>query len=327
MNATTDYALSVLLIAYRAADTIVAALDAALAQTQPCEIIVSDDSSPDDTFAIAQQHLEGYAGPHRVIVRRTAQNRGIAAHLNELFAMASGRIFVLMAGDDLSRPQRVAATLAAFERRPDVYALGSVVDEIDLQGLPLRRGVRHMPTEFGLDHFVRAGKLVTLLGASLALRREVYDRFGPLQASAEDNILTLRAMLLGSGLCLDEALIDYRQNPDSLGNWIFARHDDTPERFRRRYERTVRMYRDVADDIEAALARVPQLTAPRRALAQRVIRLYRIEADARSAILDRPRREWLGPIWRGLCEPGLRRKSAERALKLLLPRRWFGLRT
>jgi glycosyltransferase involved in cell wall biosynthesis len=326
MSVTPDFAVSVLLIAYRAADTIVAAIDAALAQTEPCEIIVSDDGSPDDTFAIAQRHLTGYAGPHRVVVRQSARNLGVSAHLSELFALAQGRLFVIMAGDDLSRPQRVAATRAAFDARPDVYALGSIVDEIDMDGAPLRRGVRHMPAEFGLEYFVRAGKLVTLLGACLAIRREVFDRFGPLRASAEDNILTLRAALLGRGLCLDEPLIDYRQNPDSLGNWIFARRDDTPERFRRRYERTVRMYRDVADDIEAAMVRVPELSAERRQLAERVVRIYRIEADARSAILDRPRREWLAPIWRGLREPGLRRKSAERALKLLLPRRWFGLR-
>lgn len=326
MSTNPDFAVSVLLIAYRAADTIVAAIDAALAQTLPCEIIVSDDCSPDDTYAIAQRHLAGYAGPHRVSVRQCAQNRGVAGHLSELFALAQGRIFLIMAGDDLSRPRRAASTLAAFDAHPDVHALGSVVDEIDMQGNPLRRGVRHMPAAFGLDYFVRAGKLSTLLGATLALRREVFARFGPLRASAEDNILTLRAALLGRGLCLDEALVDYRQNPDSLGNWIFARHDDTPERFRRRYERTVRMYRDVADDIEAAITTLHELSAPRRALAERIVRIYRIEADARSAILDRPRREWLDPIWRGLREPGLRRKSAERALKLLVPRRWFGLR-
>ncbi|HSX62060.1 MAG TPA: glycosyltransferase [Tahibacter sp.] len=326
MSATSEFAVSVLLIAYRATDTIAAAIDAALAQTEPCEIIVSDDCSPDDTFAVAQRHVAGYAGPHRLIVRQCERNRGVAAHLSELFALASGRIFVIMAGDDLARPQRVAATRAAFDERPDVYAVGAVVDEIDLAGAPLRRGVRHMPAEFGLDYFVRAGKLATLLGASLAIRREVFERFGPLRASAEDNILTLRAALLGRGLCLDQALIDYRQNPESLGNWIFARHDDSPERFRRRYERTVRMYRDVADDIEASIAQLPELDAERRALAERIVRIYRIEADARSAILDRPRRDWLGPIWRGLREPGLRRKSAERALKLLVPRRWFGLR-
>lgn len=326
MAPSDDLDLSILLIAYRAADTIVAAIDAALAQTIPCEIIVSDDCSPDDTYAVAQRHLAGYAGPHRVLVRQSESNRGISRHLSELAALARGRLFIIMAGDDISRPQRAEATRAAFAANPDVFALGSVVDEIDMQGRPLRQGVRHMPPSFGLDYFARAGRLVTLLGATIALRREVFDRFGPLGGSAEDNILSLRAMLLGRGLCLEQALIDYRQNPDGLGNWIFARSDDTPERFRRRYERTVRMYRAVADDIEACLTKLPELAPPRRRLAEQVIAIYRIEADARSAILERPRREWLGPIWRGLCQPGIRRKSAERALKLLLPRRWFGLR-
>ena len=55
-----------------------------------------------------------------------------------------------------------------------------------MQGRPLRQGVRHMPPAFGLDYFARAGRLVTLLGASIALRREVFERFGPLRGSAED---------------------------------------------------------------------------------------------------------------------------------------------
>ena len=45
--------------------------------------------------------------------------------------------------------------------------------------------------------------------------------------------------------------------------------------------------------------------------------------DMREAILDRPRREWIPYLWRGLRHPGLRRKSAERSIKLLFPRRWF----
>jgi hypothetical protein len=49
--------------------------------------------------------------------------------------------------------------------------------------------------------------------------------------------------------------------------------------------------------------------------------MYRLEADMREAILDRPRREWLPFLARGLKHPGLRRKAIERSLKLLLPRR------
>lgn len=324
---TPPYSASILLLAWRSAETIVAAIDGALAQTVPCEIIISDDSSPDDTFAIAQRHVAGYSGPHRVTVRRTERNLGLGGHLSELLAIASGEIIVYMAGDDISRPQRVARCLAAFSENPDVYIVGSCVDEIDAQGRPLRAGVRHMPAQFDLAYFARAGKLVTLLGASVAYRRELYDRFGPIDAMVEDNILSLRAALLGRGLCLDEVLIDYRVHADSLGAWVFARGDDSPQRFRRRYERTVRMYREIATDLQRALESAVELDPARRRLAAQLVQMYCIEADARAAILDRPRREWLGPIWRGLRQPGLRRKSAERALKLLLPRRWFGLRS
>lgn len=320
------HSASILLVAWRAADTIVAAIDGALAQTVPCEIIVSDDASPDDTYDVARRHVENYAGPHRVVVRRSESNRGLGRHLSELMAMARGDVFVVMAGDDIARPRRVERSLAAFSENPDVYIVGTAVDEIDMQGRPLRQGVRHMPPSFDLAYFLRAGKLATLLGATIALRREVFDKFGPLVAGAEDNILSLRAAVLGRGLCLTEPLVEYRQNPDSLGNWIFARGDDSPERFRRRYERTVRMYRDVADDLEHAIAATPELAFERRVQAMRIVEMYRIEADAREAILTRPRREWFAPIWRGLCHPGLRRKSAERAIKLLLPRRWFGLK-
>ena len=83
------------------------------------------------------------------------------------------------------------------------------------------------------------------------------------------------------------------------------------------------MYRDIAADQERCVAARPDLPARRRELACELAAMYRLEADMREAILDRPRRDWLAPLGRGLRHPGLRRKSAERALKLLLPRRWF----
>lgn len=316
---------SILLLTYKAAATVVAALDGALAQTVPCELIVSDDCSPDDTYAVIQRHLADYAGPHRVVVRRGAKNLGVCGHQSEVMALASGDVFVVMAGDDVSRPDRVARTLEAFAANPDVYIVGSAVDEIDLQGSVTRRAIQYMPPVFDLSHYLRVGKLASVLGAAMSIRRDLFDRFGPIEALVEDNILSLRAALLGRGLSLSEALVDYRQHAASLSSWVYARADSSPDRFRRRYERTVRMYRDTADDLERCVARV-DLAPARRAQALDVVEMYRIEADARAAILDRPRREWLGPIWRGLRHPGLRRKSIERALKLFIPRRWFGLK-
>jgi GT2 family glycosyltransferase len=317
---------SILLLTYKAAGTVVAALDGALAQTVPCELIVSDDCSPDDTFEVIRRHLEGYAGPHRITLRRGEKNLGVCGHQSEVMALATGDVFVVMAGDDVARPDRVALTLDAFAAHPDVYILGSAVDEIDGEGKRLRRGVQAMPPSFDLAFYARVGKLASVLGAAMSIRREVFERFGPIEALVEDNILSLRAALLGRGLTLPEALVAYRQHASSLSSWVYARSDREADRFRRRYERTVRMYRDTADDLERCIAKVAELSPGRLAQARAIVEMYRIEADAREAILTRPRREWLGPIWRGLRHPGLRRKSAERALKLVLPRRWFGLK-
>jgi hypothetical protein len=84
------------------------------------------------------------------------------------------------------------------------------------------------------------------------------------------------------------------------------------------------MYRDIAADQRRCVAARPDLPRERRELGLALAAMYELEAEMREVILDRPRRQWLGPLWRGARHPGLRRKSLERALKLLLPRRMFG---
>jgi glycosyltransferase involved in cell wall biosynthesis len=319
--------VSILMVAYKASDTIIAAMDGALSQTIPCEIIVSDDCSPDDTYSLMQSHAEKYQGPHTLIVRKNNPNQGVTQHLNTLMSLASGDIFVLMAGDDVSYPQRVAETLQAFDNNPQVFVLGSGCDEVDMQDVFIRRRTHELPEKFFLEYFAKVGKLATLLGATMAMRREVYSVFGPLRGSVEDNVMTLRGALLGGGLCLDSALIRYRQNPNSLGNWLFARGDKSAEAFRKRYQRTSIMYLAIADDLEHCISLMPEIDQQQRHAALQIINIYRLEAEARTAILDKPRSQWISPIWRGLKQPGLRRKSFERAFKLLLPKRLFGMKS
>ena len=320
------HAITILVLAYKAQETIVAAIDGALAQTVPCEIIISDDASPDNTFAVAKSHCANYSGDHRVVVRRNEVNQGVTSHLNGLLGMANGAIIMFMAGDDISYPHRVSETIKAFDENPEAFVMGSRCDEIDMQGNPLRYAVRALPERFSLRYFAEVGKLATLLGAAMSFRREIFDRFGPLRGSVEDNVLTLRGALLGGGLCLPTALIQYRQNPQSLGNWLFARGDKTSQAFRRRYERTCAMYLAIADDLEGCLDKA-SFTPEQVKTAKNIINIYRLEAEARTAILNKPRMEWLGPIWRGLRQPGLRRKSLERAIKLFIPKSWFGLKS
>ena len=323
----TDTALSasILLLCYRDAPYIRAALESALAQTVPCEIIVSNDASDDGTFELAQEMVANYRGPHRVSVRRNERNLGVAAHVNAAVPLTHGDIVVMMAGDDISYPHRVATILEAFQRRPQATVLGSDFDGIDEDGQPREVSFRQRPEVFGLDYYVSIGRLIGLLGAAMAFRREVFDRFGPLLGPIEDNALSLRGALLGECINLRQPLLQYRQHANSVSAGVFARHEPPMLRMQRRYERTIRFYRGTADDLEHCLAQLPELPPRKRALARGVVAMYRIEADAREALLHKARRHWLKPIGRGLLHLGLRRKSAERALKLFVPRRWFGL--
>lgn len=318
--------VSILLLCYRDAAYIRAAIDSAFAQTVACEIIISNDCSDDGTFELAVEQVAAYRGPHQVSVRRTASNRGVTAHFNEVMALASGEIIVMMAGDDIAYPQRVATILDAFGRAPQAMVLGSDFDGIDTDGSPVRISFRQRPERYEFDYYVRIGRLIGLLGATLAFRRCVFDRFGPLLGPIEDNALSLRGALLGQSLCLREPLIQYRRHSGSVSGTVFARDEPREVAMRRRYERTVQFYRGTADDLDACLRQIPDLPAKKRRLAEQVLAMYRIEAQAREAILLQPRWRWIGPVMRGLAQRGLRRKSAERALKLLIPRAWFGLR-
>jgi glycosyltransferase involved in cell wall biosynthesis len=316
---------SILLLAYKMESTIVEAIESALAQTEPCEIIVSDDASSDRTFELAQQRAATYIGAHQVIVRRNVVNQGLCQHIDTLSHLATGDIFVFMSGDDVSNSDRVSKLLAAFTTHTDAYAVGSAVDEIDNQGKILRRGAWFLKSPVNQHELLHCGKFITLLGASMAIRRELLQDMPPLQGMVEDNMLTLRASLFGRVYCLRESLLLYRRHEGNLGNWVYAQEADRKAARRKRYERTIRLYRQIADDHARCLAALPQLTREQRAVGEQIVSMYRLEAEGREVLLTSPKREWIGPIRRGLLHPGLRRKSWERALKLLIPRRWMGL--
>lgn len=315
---------TVLVIAYRMHATIAEAIGSALAQTVPCEIIVSDDCSGDATLDCARAAIAGYVGPHRISVRSTPRNLGLCGHLNELAGIAQGDVLVFLAGDDVAYPRRVERLLAEMNAHPDALVVGSSVDDIDVDGKLVATRVRGLPERIDQRWFLRRGRLQTVLGASMAVRRSLLVDLPPLQGIVEDNMLSLRAALLGTCRSIGDALLGYRRHDHNLNDWMFDRSEKSYAAYERRNRRVLAMYREIAADQERCVAASPTLDDERRRMGLAVARMYRLEADMREALLDRPRRLWLGPLWRGLKHPGLRRKSVERALKLLLPRRWFG---
>ena len=68
--ASAPFKVSILMLTYRMEATIRPALEGALAQTVPCEIIVSYDCFDDGTFELAQELVANYRVPHSIRVRR-----------------------------------------------------------------------------------------------------------------------------------------------------------------------------------------------------------------------------------------------------------------
>ena len=217
-EATHDIAtrplVSILLIAYNQAPVIAEAVRAALAQTyQPLEILISDDASKDGTFAAIEATVANYSGPHQVTVRRNTSNEGITAHLSRLAGMARGELLFVTAGDDMSMPnrcERVVEFWLDHQRKPDLIATDLV--DMDETG---HVHERVSPADLGTyrsfeDWLVQRPWLI---GAAHTWSRRLFDRFGPMLpgAAAEDQIMTLRAILSGGALSLHEPLVRYRR--------------------------------------------------------------------------------------------------------------------
>lgn len=209
--------VSMLLIAYNQADVVGDAIAGALAQTySPLEILISDDCSPDGTWAAIEAATRDYRGPHRIVLNRNERNAGITAHLSQLAAMSHGELLVVTAGDDISVPERCTRLVEcwnALERRVDLIASDLVEIGSDQTHAP--DASRMAPTDLGqyrnFADWERGRPWV--VGASHAWSRRLFERFGPMLpgAMAEDQIMTFRAVMTGGAHSLREPLVHYRR--------------------------------------------------------------------------------------------------------------------
>jgi succinoglycan biosynthesis protein ExoO len=105
--------VSVIVPAYRTADTLRAAVFSVLSQTmQDFEIIIVEDASGDGTLDVARELA---AGDARIRVIALEQNRGQAAALNLGAREARGRWVATLDADDVYLPERLAVLTAYGE--------------------------------------------------------------------------------------------------------------------------------------------------------------------------------------------------------------------
>jgi glycosyltransferase involved in cell wall biosynthesis len=280
------------LYGFRQEGSIRAAIEGVLAQTyQPLEIILSDDHSPDGTFAVMEEMAAAYQGPHKVVLNRNPQNLGVARHVERLMELASGEFIVESGGDDVSLPERterlVAAWLASGRRARAVH---SEKQDIDAEGNLLPFAPRP-DILTGLTPLQMVEKKHVAIGATMGWAREVYDRFGPISdvAAFHDYPICFRALLLGEVAYVPEPLVLYRtggisrHKTQTYGYWHF--YGD-----RIRYMRwDLQFYRSYRRDLE-------RLPPPDAARCREVCDAFIAQAEFTIALADMPRRHRLATL-------------------------------
>lgn len=125
--------ISVLMGIYNCADTLGAAIESILCQTvTDWELILCDDGSADDTYAVADSYRRQH--PQKIKLLKNEKNRGLNYTLNRCLEAATGVYIARMDGDDLCMPDRFKQELQVLEENLDIAIVSTPMEYFDENG-------------------------------------------------------------------------------------------------------------------------------------------------------------------------------------------------
>lgn len=207
--------ISLVVMAYKQAAFIEETVAAAFAQDHPgLEIILSDDASPDDTFAVMSRMAARYQGPHRVVLNRNPRNLGLIGHVNSLFALTKADYLIYNAGDDLSEPHRARTVARIIAQEQPKYIHSNVTDlHPDGSAFATQRQRTRGDDLAAMNLPQLARAMSHGIGATAVWHRDLFETFGPITETGlyEDRVLLFRARLIGTAAYIDDRLVRYRR--------------------------------------------------------------------------------------------------------------------
>jgi len=242
--------VSVCVPAYKAARFIGATIESVLRQTADSwELIVVDDASPDDTFAVAC----GYASDPRIRLDRNEQNLGPVGNWNRVVTLATGDYVKVLCDDDLLYPTCLARQATALDAHPSAALVGSRRDIIDDDGRVViaDRGLAGMsglvPGRQAMKRMLETG--TTPLGepSVVLFRAEALRQAGLFRdryATLADVDMYARVLRDWDAVAIDDTLAAFRV---SVGSWSDRSHRVQGRNLRR-------LLADLADDPSFAVA-------------------------------------------------------------------------
>ena len=179
---------SVIIVTYNSGAAIAACLEALT--NEPCEIIVVDNASADDTVERVQQYP--------TLLLKNMQNRGFGAAANQGTRETTGDVLLIVNPDAVAEPGAIAALLRClgsddaaggalleadgqpdrgftFRRLPTLWSLifeATLVNQL-WPGNPVNRRYRCLDADYS-----RQQEVEQPAGACLAVRRTMWDKLG-----------------------------------------------------------------------------------------------------------------------------------------------------
>ena len=80
-------------------------------------MILCDDGSSDDTYALATEYRDQY--PEKIVLLKNEHNMGLNRTLNHCLKHATGEYIARMDGDDISLPERLETELQYLQTHPE----------------------------------------------------------------------------------------------------------------------------------------------------------------------------------------------------------------
>ena len=171
--------ISVLMGIYNCASTLQEALDSLYAQTyNDFKIILCEDGSKDDTYAVAKAYAEKH---DNIVLIRNDRNMGLNYTLNRCLEYADTEYCARMDGDDISLPTRFEEEIAFLDTHPEYAIVSTPMQHFDEQGVfRVGRGT-------GEPKITDFPKFSPFCHAPCMVRTEAYKQVGGY--SVADNLL------------------------------------------------------------------------------------------------------------------------------------------
>lgn len=197
--------ISVVIPCYRCALTIGRAVDSVFSQnTIPSELILVEDSSGDETFAVLQKLEQANRGRLKII--QMVRNQGAASARNAGWAIAKQPYIAFLDADDSWHPDKLRIQYEYMQSNPDVLLCGHLCPWLhENEKLPV------LPFNFSATKISAVSLLFknAFSTPTVMLKRDISFRFQEEKRCAEDLLLWQQVAFAGLQVARIESPLAY----------------------------------------------------------------------------------------------------------------------